>query len=377
MKHVHVRSFVLPVAMAGLALLLSACGESSQRGQEATGSSGAVSEGTDSAVSVQPNQLREAYFGETHVHTAYSLDAYIGGTRLTPSDAYRFAKGEAVTVNGQPHQHKRPLDFVAVTDHAEYIGEMYSAMIEGAPGHDQELLEQLRNLQTLEEKQQWFAKYVVENNRGDNPQHPPFYVGPDTTRSAWQIAIDTAEEHNHPGRFTAFVAFEWSAAPNGGNLHRNVIYRDAHVPDLPMSAYEIPREDQLWEWVAEHEALGSKALAIPHNSNASKQMMFAPNNAAGDPIDLEYARTRQHFEPLIEMMQIKGNSEVHRKFWAADEFADFENADSIQKNSGRTFQKMDFVREGLKLGLAHEQKLGANPFKYGIIGGTDNLNGLP
>jgi hypothetical protein len=144
-----------------------------------------------------------------------------------------------------------------------------------------------------------------------------------------------------------------------------------------MSAYEIPREDQLWEWMAEHEALGSKALAIPHNSNASKQMMFAPNNAAGDPIDLEYARTRQHFEPLIEMMQIKGNSEVHRKFWAADEFADFENADSIQKNSGRTFQKMDFVREGLKLGLEHEQKLGANPFKYGFIGGTDSHNGLP
>ena len=356
---------------------LTACGGPAPEESSDTKQADRAAQAPSAGTSHQTNPLREVYFGETHMHTAYSLDAYIGGARLTPADAYRFARGEAVTVDGKAHQRQRPLDFVAVSDHAEYIGEMYSTMVEGAPGHDQELLEDLRNLQTLEEKQAWFAKYVVENNRGDNPKHPPFYQGPDTTRSAWQVAIDAAEQYNEPGRFTAFVAFEWSGAPNGGNLHRNVIYRDAHVPDLPMSSYELRREDQLWEWMAEHEALGMKALAIPHNSNASKQMMFAPNDAAGNPIDLEYAEKRQHFEPLIEMMQIKGNSEVHRKFWAADEFADFENADSIQKNSGRTFQKMDFVREGLKLGLAHERELGANPFKYGFIGGTDNHNGVP
>jgi hypothetical protein len=311
------------------------------------------------------------------MHTAYSLDAYIGGTRLTPDDAYRFAKGETVTVDGKPHTRKRPLDFVAVSDHAEYIGEMYSTMVEGAPGHDQALLQQLRNLQTIEEKQQWFLKYVVKNNRGTTPQHPPFFAGPDTVKSAWQVAIDAAEKNNEPGKFTAFVAFEWSGAPNGGNLHRNVIYRDDHVPDMPMSYIDINREDGLWDWMKEKEALGMKALAIPHNSNASKGMMFPDANAKGDPIDLEYAQKRQHFEPLIEMMQIKGNSEVHRKFWAADEFADFENADSIQKYSDRTFRKRDFVREGLKTGVAFEQQLGANPFKYGIIGGTDNHNGVP
>ena len=366
------------IVLAGMTiLLLLSCGAPPQAEPESVAAAGADDQTTDAGSSGKSNPLRNAYFGETHMHTAYSLDAYIGGARLTPLDAYRFAKGETVTVDGKSHSRHRPLDFVAVSDHAEYIGEMYSAMVEGAPGHDQELLHELRNLQTLEEKQQWFAKYVVENNRGDSPQHPPFYQGPDTTRSAWQVAVDAAEEQNEPGRFTAFVAFEWSGAPNGGNLHRNVIYRDAHVPDLPMSSYELRREDELWEWMAEHEALGSKALAIPHNSNASKQMMFAPNDAAGSPIDLEYAQRRQHFEPLIEMMQIKGNSEVHRKFWAADEFADFENADSIQKNSGRTFQKRDFVREGLKLGVAYEQSLGANPFKYGFIGGTDNHNGVP
>ena len=329
------------------------------------------------AVMNESNPLRDAYFGETHMHTAYSLDAYIGGTRLTPDDAYRFAKGESVIVDGQQLSRKRPLDFVAVTDHAEYLGEMYSTLVEGAPGHDQDLLKQLRNLQTLEEKQQWFLKYVVENNRGTTPQHPSFFAGPETVKSAWQVAIEAAERNNDPGKFTAFVAYEWSGAPNGGNLHRNIIYRDGQVPDMPMSYIDINREDGLWVWMAKHEAQGKKALAIPHNSNASKQMMFPDVDAAGKPIDLEYAQRRQHFEPLVEMMQIKGNSEVHRKFWAGDEFADFENADSIQKYSERVFQKRDFVREGLKLGVAFEKQLGTNPFKYGIIGGTDNHNGIP
>ena len=324
------------------------------------------------------NPLRNAYFGETHVHTAYSLDAFIGGARLEPSDAYRYAKGETVTVDGIRKIRKRPLDFAAVTDHVEYLGEMYSAIVPGAPGHDQDLLVQLRGLTTLEEKQQWFAKYVIENNRSDNPKHPPFFVGKETTMSGWQVTINAAEEHNNPGIFTAMIGFEWSGAPNGGNLHRNIIYRDSNVPDLPMSSYELRREDDLWQWMSEQETQkGAKALAIPHNSNASKLQMFPAVDAKGDPITLEYARTRQYFEPLIEMMQIKGNSEVHRKFWAADEFADFENADSIQKYSDRTFHKQDFVREGLKLGLSYGQQLGVNPFKLGFIGGTDNHNGLP
>jgi hypothetical protein len=324
----------------------------------------------------EPNDLRNAYFGETHMHTAFSLDAYLGGARLSPSDSLRFAKGETVSVNGILRSLRRPLDFATVTDHAEYIGEMYSTMIEGAPGHDQELLEELRTMTEIEDRQKWFLKYVVSSNRSENPKHPPFFAGEETVKSAWQFNIDAAQRHNDPGTFTALIGFEWSGAPNGGNLHRNVIYRDDNVPEIPVSYIDINREDGLWDWMALNEAKGIKGLAIPHNSNASKGMMFPRTNAAGDPIDLEYAKKRQHFEPLIEMLQIKGNSEVHRKFWAADEFADFENADSIQNSSDRTFRKNDFVREGLKMGVAFEQALGANPFKYGIIGGTDNHNGL-
>jgi Protein of unknown function (DUF3604) len=327
--------------------------------------------------SVSPNPLRNAYFGETHVHTAMSLDAYIGGARLMPSDAYRFAKGQSVLVNGRHKQLDRPLDFLAVSDHVEYLGEMYSAIYPDAPGYSQDTLEQLRTLESLEEKQQWFFKYVVSNNRGENPVHPDFFMGPETTKTGWQIEIDAAEEHNDPGNFTAFIAFEWSAAPKGGNMHRNVIFRDNIVPDLPFSSYDSNLVEELWAWLQSAADSGSTLLAIPHNSNASKTQMFPDLDSYGDPLDAEYAEARNKWEPLIEMMQIKGNSEVHQAFWQADEFADFEIANSIQKNSNRYFNKRDYIREGLKLGLAYEQTLGTNPFMLGFIGGTDNHNGLP
>ena len=335
-------------------------------------------QGTESAgAATHENQLRDAYFGETHAHTAFSLDGYLGGGRLSPSDAIRYAMGETVSVNGILRALPRPLDFIAVSDHAEYLGEMYSTMYVGAPGHDQELLEELRTMTEIEDRQKWFAKYVIANNRGTTPQHPPFFAGEETVVSGWNIAIDAAQRYNDPGNFTAFIAFEWSGAPGGGNLHRNVIYRDDNVPEMPISYIDVNREDGLWAWMQQQEKAGVRALAIPHNSNASKGMMFPSTNAAGDPMDQAYASTRQYFEPLIEMMQIKGNSEVHRSFWAADEFAGFENADSIQKYSDRIFRKGDFVREGLKLGVAYERTLGTNPFKYGFIGGTDTHNGTP
>lgn len=328
------------------------------------------------AADAEPNPLKNAYFGETHMHTALSLDAYIGGTRLMPSDSLRFAKGDPVVINGRHKQLSRPLDFAAVSDHVEYLGEMYSTIFPDAPGYAQDDLQQLRSLQTLKDKQEWFYKYVIANNRGENPTHPPFYQGPETTKSGWQIIIDAAEAHNDPGNFTALIAFEWSAAPNGGNMHRNVIFRDNTVPDLPMSSYDSNKVEDLWDWLQGAQDNGSTLLAIPHNSNASKQQMFPELNSFGEAPDTDWANTRQNWEPLIEMMQIKGNSEVHEAFWQADEFAGFENANSIQKNSNRYFHKRDFVREGLKLGLAAQQELGVNPYKYGFIGGTDNHNGL-
>lgn len=328
------------------------------------------------AADIIENPQRNLYFGETHMHTAYSLDAFIGGTRQTPGDAYRAARGETVVVNGQPHKIRRPLDFAAVTDHAEYMGEMYSALNEGAPGHDNPLIEDLRGLSDVKDREQWFFKYVVSNNRGDKPVRTDFFAGEETISSGWQIAIDAAQTHNDPGEFTTFIAYEWSAAPKGGNLHRNIIFRGDKAPEMPMSYIDINREDGLWQWLAGLEENGIRAMAIPHNSNASKGMMFPDAAANGDPMNLEYAQMREHFERVIEMMQVKGNSEVHRAFWAADEFADFENADSIQASSDRTFTKGNFVRSGVTKGLALGQQLGVNPFKLGFVGGTDNHNGM-
>jgi hypothetical protein len=328
---------------------------------------------------VPDNPLKEAYFGETHVHTSYSLDANIGGARITPDGAYRFAKGEDVTVNGQKHNIRKPLDFVAVSDHAEFIGEMYSAQVQGAAGSDNPALEELRNLRTLADQRRWFLKYVQENMRGDNPSHPPFYAGPETTRSAWNdVIVKAARDHYQPGRFTTLAGFEWTAAPQAGNMHRNVIFRDLdRLPEVPLSALDTDNEEKLWAWMAEQEKRGSRLLAIPHNSNGSKGLMFAANDRAGKPLTAEYARLRSHFERLIEMMQIKGNSEVIPKFWPADEFANFENAESLQTFSGRTYRKDNFVRWAVVKGLDYQTKLGVNPYQLGFIGGTDNHNGLP
>ncbi len=323
------------------------------------------------------NPLKEAYFGETHLHTAYSLDAYLGGTRLFPSDAYRFAKGEEVEVNGQKITISKPLDFCAVTDHAEYLGEMYANATPGSKGYDNEKLVELRSLDEYEVREQWFFKYVVSVNRGDIPQHTSFYPGEEAVKNGWKVIIKAAEDHYIPGKFTTIPAFEWSAAPGGGNLHRNVFFRDTNLPEIVPGYADINREEELWEWMKGLEEKGMKVIAAPHNSNASKGMMFSSKDSKGDPIDLEYATMRNHFEPLIEMMQIKGNSEVHAQFWSNDEFADFENANSIQDYSGRTFSKKDFVRDGLIKGLEYEQNLGINPYKFGFIGGTDNHNGTP
>ena len=366
------------VGVLAVALLAAGC---TQKVPEEKAATTALAAQEQKAAPVIPaNPLKEAYFGEQHLHTAYSLDAYIGGARLTPSDAYRFAKGEEVEVGGVKVRLRAPLDWAAVTDHAEYLGEMYSTINEGAPGHDNDQLKQLRSLSSLDERETWFLEYVQKPNRGTTPQHAPFFAGDGTTVSGWKVVVAAAAEHDNPGTFTTIPAFEWSAAPQGANLHRNVFFRDTNVPERPMSYVDINREDGLWAWMADLEKQGMRVIAIPHNSNASKGVMFPSTNAAGEPINLEYAETRSRFEPLIEMMQIKGNSEVHRWFWAADEFADFENADSLGDYSGRDlrkFGKQNWVRWGVTKGLAYEQLLGVNPFHYGFVGGTDSHNGTP
>jgi len=380
-SNTHIRSVIAqPVLAIVIGVLLGACSDRSDddKAKAATASAPAIAASAPVLPVIPTNPLKEAYFGEQHVHTAYSLDAYIGGARLTPSDAYRFAKGEEVAVGGTRVRMK-PLDWAAITDHAEYIGEMYSTLNEGVKGADNEQIKQLRALKDLDEREKWFLEYVVKPNRG-TPAHPPFFAGFETTASGWKVILDAAKEHYQPGKFTTLPAFEWSSAPKGGNLHRNVFFRDMNVPERPMGAAEFAQPEELWAWLAGLEKQGMKVIAIPHNSNASKGTMFPSVDMQGKPLDRGYAEMRSRFEPLIEMMQIKGNSEVHRNFWAADEFANFENADSISDYSDRSFDKYgktNWVRWGVTKGLAYEKSLGVNPYHYGFVGGTDSHNGTP
>ena len=189
--------------------------------------------------------------------------------------------------------------------------------------------------------------------------------------------LRAAEAHYEPGVFTTFIAFEWTSAPNAGNMHRNVIFRDNTVPSLPISALDTTDEEELWAWMAEQEAAGSTLLAIPHNSNGSKGLMFEPVDNSGAPLSRDYAETRAKWEPLIEVMQIKGNSEVITALSPNDEFANFENAPSIATFSGRDFREDGFVRWAVTKGLDYQNRLEANPYKLGFIGGTDNHNGAP
>ncbi|MFD1316453.1 DUF3604 domain-containing protein [Namhaeicola litoreus] len=324
---------------------------------------------------VGENELKEAYFGEQHLHTAASMDAFIAGTRLTPDDAYRFAQGEEMIVNGKPHKLHRPLDWAAVTDHGEFLGETYTLMNEGTPGYDSEAAKSMRDAPDLETALKVYNKYVLDALAGGDA-HPDFWQGYEAVKSQWQKNIEATEKNYKPGKFTTIHGYEWSSAPNTANLHRNVFFRDSNVPDMPFSANEGASPQELWDWMITQEKNGVKVLCNPHNPNESKGMLF-PEVAMNDkPIDKAYAETRQHFERNLEMMQTKGNSEVVPNFWPNDEFADFENAVSLQEYNGRVFEKHNFIRYGLTRGVKYKEELGVNPFKYGFVGGTDSHNGL-
>jgi hypothetical protein len=351
------------------------CTENSKKAEEAISTK--VTTAQEVQVDINVNSLKDAYFGETHIHTSVSMDAFIGGTRISVEDAYRFAQGKEILVNGSPMKLKRPLDFCAITDHAEYLGETYTLMNPGTPGYDDPVAKQIREVDNLEDALALFIKYVVTPNRTGSKPHPDFWQGIESVKSQWKKNFEATERYNQPGKFTTFHAFEWSSAPSAGNLHRNVFFRDSVVPDLPFSAVDGRDPQQLWVWMKEQKAKGFRVFAIPHNSNGSKGLMFPEEDLSGNSLGVEYINMRNEMEPGIEMMQIKGNSEVYPKFWSNDEFANFETAESIQDFSDRTFQERNFVRYGLKRGLKYQDDMGANPFKYGFIGGTDNHNGAP
>ena len=324
--------------------------------------------------------MRTAYFGDLHVHTSNSLDAYNVGVRATPDDAYRYARGDPVEHPlGYPVRlHGAPLDFYAVTDHAENMGVARAIEDPESPLSAHPLVKQLYSNNPDES---WAARMTIAAPQLTGKPVPGFDVAP-VTGATWQANIEAAERHNRPGRFTTFIGYEYSAQPAGANLHRNVIFAGSNVPAAPFGAAGSVNPEDLWSWMDEQRANGIDLLAIPHNSNWSRGLMFPRNNSAGEPIDAAYAEQRLRNEPLVEITQVKGTSEAHPALSPTDEWADF----GIWKMSSFVFGDNGkltvsegattgaYARDALRTGLELERTIGANPYRFGFIGSTDGHN---
>ena len=339
------------------------------------------------------NPLRNAYFGDLHVHTAYSLDGFVAGALNTPDEAYGFGKGEGrPLIVGSKHivKLKVPLDFMAVTDHSEWMGEISMILDDDFDVDNpefQQKLEQDRAGNVAEGGGKGFMEVVMGGMVSTQPQHRPYAEAEDKSNrehlhSMWRYMVDTANKHYEPGSFTTFIGYEWSATPNGANLHRNVIFRTDNVPEAPLSYIDTQNPEELWQWMQEQGGAPDNVLAIPHNPNLSMGLMFLPKYFDGRDIDLAYAELRSLMEPLIEIHQIKGNSEATPALATTDEFANFEQPGGVtgelaEAQGSVTLSSYTFVRDGLKEGLRQADRLGVNPFKYGFIGSTDTHLGTP
>ncbi|MGE0387882.1 MAG: DUF3604 domain-containing protein [Gammaproteobacteria bacterium] len=346
----------------------------------------AGADGPPSAASYSPyagEPVRtHVHWGDLHLHTSYSIDANSFGNRLlTPEDAYRFARGETIQAqNGMQVRLGRPLDFLMVSDHAEFLGLMAKIDREDPLLMQSEILRRWRSMRSqgryIEVLREW-APYI---QGGVREQLLPEAF----SHSVWQEYAQTADRFNDPGRFTTFIGYEWTSMPDGDNLHRNVLFRDAAptaTRALPFSAVDSPRPEDLWKFLDDYETrLGGHAIDIPHNSNMSGGLMFRPLDSHGKAITREYARTRARWEPLVEATQIKGDSESHPFLSPNDEFAsygdwDWSNLGGSKKHESGWFAG-EYVREALKTGLALGSRLGENPFKFGLVGSTDSHTGL-
>jgi len=330
-----------------------------------------------------PPRQRRVFFGELHLHTALSLDAWSYGTKLLPDDAYRFGRGDTVMVpavqvakeeGGSPSgevaaRRAWPLDFMAVTDHSENLGTMLPLDDPQSAFAQSELGKTFKAHPSLA-----FSRKVEA--RRDGAVAPPELRDPEAMRQAWDRVIKAANDHYSPGKFTTFIAYEWSSLPNGRNLHRNVIFNADHAPP-PFTADQSQRAEDLWTYLEGVRAQGIDVIAIPHNGNASGGLMYDWNDSDGKPIDEAYAQRRAMNEPLTEIVQIKGQSDTVPALSPNDEFADFEIFDHLLGSpTNRSAPPGSYVRDAFGRGLVIQAKVGANPFKYGVVGGSDIHNGL-
>ncbi len=333
----------------------------------------------------------EVFWGDTHLHTGMSMDAGAFGARLSPVDAYRFARGEELTSStGLQVKLSRPLDFLVVADHSDNMG-FFPRLYAGDPAMLADPTGK-RWYEMIQEGGQQGVQVAVEVitafSNNTFPEALASLPGSKAYRDAWDEAIDAAEAYNDPGEFTAFIGYEWTSNTGGMNLHRVVIFRDDGSRASQVEPYttlaplgsDDPRD--LWDQLQAYEdKTGGQILAVAHNGNLSNGIMFPIRDSfTGRPFDRAYAETRARWEPLYEATQIKGDGETHPFLSPNDEFADYETWD--QGNLDLTEAKEDdmlqyeYARSGLQIGLQLEQELGVNPYKFGMIGSTDSHTGL-
>ncbi len=345
---------------------------------------------------------RRLLWGDTHLHTSYSFDAFLNGNQTADPDvAYRWAKGEPVI---HPYHRARvrietPLDFLVIADHAEFYGGIRDIYNEGIQDPDPGWIRQIAY---------WYNEYQIRQaiDEGTGPAYFAALLPVDedpveaaarwseatasrtppgaeiSAKNAWERLRGFADAHHEPGRFSAILGWEWSSVPGGANLHR-VVITDADPAAagsfMPFSSSDSPYPEDLWAWLESTSTkTGVRFLAIPHNSNISKGMMFSETTLRGEPVDADYARARARWEPVVEVTQIKGDSETHPSFSPGDPFADFELYPFYiqQDRGGYEPRPGDYVRSGLRIGLELERRVGVNPFRFGLIGSTDAHTGL-
>ena len=333
----------------------------------------------------------EVFWGDTHVHTALSMDAGAFGAKLSPEDAYRFARGDEVTSStGQRAKLSRPLDFLVVADHSDNIG-FFPRLSSGDPKMLADPTGR-RWYDMVQEGGQRGVEAAVEIiqsvTANSFPEALASLPGTDAYRSAREETIEAAEDYNDPGQFTAFIGYEWTSTAGGDNLHRVVVYRDdgqragVMEPYTTLSPFGTPDPRDLWNWMQSYEEkTGGRLLAIAHNGNLSNGIMFPVIESFTDRrVDRTYVETRARWEPLYEVTQIKGDGETHPFLSPNDEFADYETWDqgNLDLSTFKDDQMLqyEYARSALQIGLELEQELGVNPYKFGLIGATDTHTGL-
>jgi hypothetical protein len=320
----------------------------------------------------QGNPERNAYFGQTHVHTSWSFDAYVFGNTLTgPEDAYKYSLGQPIKhPGGYMVKLKRPLDFEAVTDHSEYVGTVRLANDPGSEISKLPIAEKLK----VRSKEDVMKVYLFLGNSMVKNEPIKELLDPAVAGSVWKETVAIADKYYQPGKFTTFAAYEWSAAPDNRNLHRNVIFKDTKkVPALPFSSIDSTNPEDLWVWMDSQRRAGNELLAISHNSNLSDGVMFPLEVDNKDrPIDAAWAQDRMNNEPLAEITQLKGTSETHPSLSPNDEFAGFEILNYLLGGAERTPGiHGSYIREAYENGLAMQDSRGFNPYRFGVVGASD------